>query len=131
MLRGEGIGVSVGSDAEKDATRYDLAILSPGIEESVPLVTNVTSKGTLLIGEMELAFTLTKVPVVAITGTNGKTTTTELLEHCLRTAGQRVLAAGNIGVALCEAARRSRDRQQFRDGGAAQEAFRRQISLNM
>ena len=102
MLRGEGIGVIIGSDAEKDATRYDLAILSPGIEESVPLVTNVTSKGTLLIGEMELAFTLTKVPVVAITGTNGKTTTTELTVRMLCGAGLRAAACGNIGTPMSE-----------------------------
>lgn len=102
MLRGEGIGVIIGSDAEKDSARHDLAILSPGIEESVPLVTNVTSKGTPLIGEMELAFTLTDLPVVAITGTNGKTTTTELTVRMLCGAGLRAAACGNIGTPMSE-----------------------------
>lgn len=102
MLRGEGIGVITGKEAESDAVRHDLAILSPGIEESVPLVTNVTSKGTPLIGEMELAFTLTNVPVVAITGTNGKTTTTELAARMLVGAGLRAAACGNIGTPMSE-----------------------------
>jgi UDP-N-acetylmuramoylalanine--D-glutamate ligase len=102
MLRSEGIAVMTGSEAEKDPVRHDLAILSPGIEESAPLVTNAVTKGTPLIGELELAFTLTKVPVVAITGTNGKTTTTELTERMLRGAGLNVAACGNIGTPMSE-----------------------------
>lgn len=102
MLRGEGITVIAGKDAEKDTVCHDFGILSPGIEESAPLVTNVTSKGTPLIGEMELAFTLTTVPVVAITGTNGKTTTTELTARMLNGAGMRAAACGNIGTPMSE-----------------------------
>jgi UDP-N-acetylmuramoylalanine--D-glutamate ligase len=102
MLRGEGIEVTTGKDAEVDPVRHDLGILSPGIEEGTLLVTNVTSKGTPLIGEMELAFTLTKVQVVAITGTNGKTTTTELTARMLNGAGMRAAACGNIGTPMSE-----------------------------
>lgn len=102
MLRCEGITVITGSEAEKDSIRHDLAILSPGIEESAPLVTNTTSKGASLIGELELAFTLTEVPVVAITGTNGKTTTTELTARMLRGAGFNAAACGNIGTPMSE-----------------------------
>lgn len=101
-LRGEGIEVITGKEAERDPACHDLGILSPGIEESVPLVTNVTSKGTPLIGELELAFTLTDVPVVAITGTNGKTTTTELTARMLNGAGMRAAACGNIGTPMSE-----------------------------
>lgn len=101
-LREEGITVITGTGAEHDPVRHDLAILSPGIEESVPLVTNATSKGTPLIGELELAFTLTTVPVVAITGTNGKTTTTELTARMLGGAGLRSAACGNIGTPMSE-----------------------------
>lgn len=102
MLGKEGIAAVTGKDAESEPTRHDLAILSPGIEESAPLVTNVTSKGTSLIGEMEFAFTLAKVPVVAITGTNGKTTTTELTARMLSGAGVRAAACGNIGTPMSE-----------------------------
>ena len=101
-LREEGITVITGTEAEHDPVRHDLAILSPGIEESVPLVTNATSKGTPLIGELELAFTMTTVPVVAITGTNGKTTTTELTARMLGGAGLRFAACGNIGTPMSE-----------------------------
>ena len=102
LLLGEGIGVVTGGEALKDPTRHDLAVLSPGIEENAPLVLNVTSKGTPLIGELELAFTLAASPVIAITGTNGKTTTTELTARMLRGAGMRAEACGNIGTPMSE-----------------------------
>lgn len=102
MLRGEGIAVITGKEAEKDPASHDLGILSPGIEENTALVTNVTSKGTPLIGETELAFTLATAPVVAITGTNGKTTTTELTARMLNGAGMRAMACGNIGTPMSE-----------------------------
>jgi UDP-N-acetylmuramoylalanine--D-glutamate ligase len=102
MLAGEGISVLTGRSAETDATHYDLAILSPGIEESVALVTNVTCKGTPLIGELELAYSLCGCPVVAITGTNGKTTTTELTARMLQGACLKAAACGNIGTPMSE-----------------------------
>ena len=102
MLRKEGVTVLTGTAAASDPTRYDLAILSPGIEETTPLVTNVISKGIPLIGELELAFTLCCCPIIAITGTNGKTTTTELTSRMLGGAGLRNAACGNIGTPMSE-----------------------------
>ena len=102
MLLREGVRIMTGEEATKDSVRHDLAVLSPGIEESAPLVVNVTSKGTPLIGELELAFTLATSPVVAITGTNGKTTTTELTTRMLRGAGWKAEACGNIGTPMSE-----------------------------
>ena len=102
MLRGEGIRVLTGEAAENDGTLHDLAILSPGIEETVALVTNVTDKGTPLIGELELAYSLCGCPVIAVTGTNGKTTTTELVTRMLQGAGLRTAACGNIGTPMSE-----------------------------
>jgi UDP-N-acetylmuramoylalanine--D-glutamate ligase len=102
LLEKEGIRVRTGSVAEKDGGTYDLAILSPGIEETAALVTNVTSNGTPLIGELELAYSLYDRPVVAITGTNGKTTTTELTTLMLRGAGLKTAACGNIGTPMSE-----------------------------
>ena len=101
-LRNEGGVVLTGLSATRDTSRYDCAILSPGIEETTMLVTNVTSKGIPLIGELELAFTLCNCPVVAITGTNGKTTTTELTSRMLNGAGMRNAPCGNIGTPLSE-----------------------------
>ena len=102
MLEGEGVRVLTGREAETDGTTYDLAILSPGIEETTALVINVTEKGTSILGELELAFTLCDCPVVAITGTNGKTTTTELTTLMLVGAGLRAAACGNIGTPMSE-----------------------------
>ena len=102
LLKGEGIAVVTGGDAAKETSRHDLAVLSPGIEESAPLVVNVTSKSTPLIGELELAFSLATSPVIAITGTNGKTTTTELTARMLCGAGIGAVACGNIGTPMSE-----------------------------
>ena len=66
------------------------------------MVTNVTLKGTPLIGELEMASTLSTIPVVAITGTNGKTTTTELTARMLGGAGLSAAACGNIGTPMSE-----------------------------
>ncbi len=102
LLRAEGAVVLTGLDGERDPIRHELAILSPGIEETVPLVTNVTAKGTPIIGELELAFEFCTCPVVAITGSNGKTTTTELTSLMLAAAGWRNEACGNIGTPMSE-----------------------------
>lgn len=102
LLRREGATVLTGPSAETDPVLHELAVLSPGIEETTRLVTNVTAKGTPLIGELELAFTLCGCPVVAITGTNGKTTTTELTTRMLQGAGLRAASCGNIGTPLSE-----------------------------
>jgi len=97
-LRARGARVLLGRDAESDPESYDLAVLSPGIDPLVPLVQNVVAKKIPLIGELELAFQNCTCPVVAITGTNGKTTTTELTERILQGCGVRTMASGNIGL---------------------------------
>ncbi|MFZ4116659.1 MAG: UDP-N-acetylmuramoyl-L-alanine--D-glutamate ligase [Chthoniobacterales bacterium] len=107
LLRLENINVQLGVAAEQDATVYDLAIISPGIELTVPLVKNITQKGTPMVGELELAYSCCPLPSVAITGSNGKTTTTELTTKALQGAGLRVLACGNIGLPFSEAVLKS------------------------
>lgn len=102
LLGREQIRVLIGSEATNDPAMYDMAVLSPGIEETAPLVSNVLRKGIPLIGELELAFTLCACPLIAITGTNGKTTTTELTTLMLRGAGLRAASCGNIGTPMSE-----------------------------
>lgn len=102
LLRGEGAEVRTGKDALKDAAGLELAVLSPGVEETAPMVVNLTSRGIPLIGELELAFTLCTCPVIAITGSNGKTTTTELTVRMLCGAGYRAASCGNIGIPMSE-----------------------------
>ncbi len=109
VLRTRGARVLLGPGAETDATHYDLAVLSPGIDPLVPLVRNVVDKNIPLIGELELAYEECACPVVAITGTNGKTTTTELTTHILQGCGLRAMASGNIGLPFATAVRESRE----------------------
>jgi len=101
-LRGEGITVTTGPEAAEVTPDHDLVVLSPGIEEKSKLVVQARSEGAPLIGELELAYTLATSPLIAITGTNGKTTTTELTARILRGAGIDAEACGNIGTPMSE-----------------------------
>lgn len=106
-FRDRGAKVLLGLEAETDPEIYDLAVLSPGIDPAVPLVRNVVAKNIPLIGELELAFQNCACPVVAITGTNGKTTTTELTTRIFQGCGSRTMASGNIGLPFANAVRQS------------------------
>lgn len=108
-LRARGIDVLLGADADTDPTVYDIAVLSPGIDPVVPLVRNVVAKNVPIIGELELAFEECSCPVVAITGTNGKTTTTELTTAMLQRCGVRTMSSGNIGLPFATAVRSSHE----------------------
>jgi UDP-N-acetylmuramoylalanine--D-glutamate ligase len=102
LLGTRGIRVIAGLAAEEAAERepYDLAVLSPGIDPSVPLVQHFVKRRIAMIGELELAYEMCKCPVIGITGTNGKTTTTQLVETMLLGCGVKTVAAGNIGPAF-------------------------------
>jgi UDP-N-acetylmuramoylalanine--D-glutamate ligase len=108
-LKEQGIQVLLGPPADVDPDSYDVCILSPGIDPVVPLVQNVLRKKIPVIGELELAFEECICPVVAITGTNGKTTTTELTTAMLQGSGVRAMASGNIGLPFATAVRQSNE----------------------
>ena len=76
----------------------DEVIKSPGIPEGVDIIQQLIAKKIPVISEIEFAFRYTKAKIAAITGSNGKTTTTLLLGHVLKSAGYDVLVAGNLGV---------------------------------
>jgi len=101
-----GVSVVTGEAADVAEGEYDLTVLSPGIDPVVPLVQNFLRQGAVLTGELELAFRFCTRPVIAITGTNGKTTTTQLIESMLGAAGLRTVACGNIGMPFSEAVQR-------------------------
>ena len=109
ILVERGVRVLLGAEADTDPSTYDVAVLSPGIDPIVPLVTNVVSKGIPIIGELELAFEECTCPAVAITGTNGKTTTTELTTALLQGCSVRTMASGNIGLPFATAVRSSHE----------------------
>jgi len=77
-----------------------LIIKSPGIPDNVPLLNDAREAGILIINELDFASRYSKAKIIAITGTNGKTTTTLLTYHLLKTAGHNVGLAGNIGYSL-------------------------------
>lgn len=78
---------------------FDLAVLSPGVDPCTPWILALRNRGCEIIGELELAYRLTKAEFVAITGTNGKTTTTTLVGEVFMKAGLPTHVVGNIGVA--------------------------------
>lgn len=80
----------------------DVLVVSPGVDTYGPLVKSFSSLAGETIGEIELAFRYYEGRIIAITGTNGKTTTTELVERILRAGGEDAVACGNYGVPVCE-----------------------------
>ena len=78
----------------------DLIVISPGVPHTIEPVAKARSRGVPVIGEIELAFRFIDTPIVAVTGTNGKTTTTELIGAMLQNSGRRVFVGGNIGNPL-------------------------------
>lgn len=95
-LRALGAGVYTGVTAVPD-DGFDLIVASPGIAPHRPLMRSARSLGVPVISELELAFRVSRAPFVAVTGTNGKTTTTALIAHLLTVAGRDARAVGNIG----------------------------------
>jgi UDP-N-acetylmuramoylalanine--D-glutamate ligase len=105
-LRARGVTVELGHEVSTSAD-FNLAVLSPGIDPKKPLVRTLRDGNVPIIGELELASRFCRCPMVAITGTNGKTTTTELVDALLRAGGKKTVASGNIGKAFSEAVRDS------------------------
>jgi UDP-N-acetylmuramoylalanine--D-glutamate ligase len=95
VLEGGGHSVSFFS-------RADLVLVSPGIPLDLPPLLEVQKQGTPVWGELELFASLCRTPVVAVTGTNGKTTTTALLNEMLLASGKDTFLGGNIGPPLME-----------------------------
>ncbi|MDQ6939362.1 MAG: UDP-N-acetylmuramoyl-L-alanine--D-glutamate ligase [Verrucomicrobiota bacterium] len=108
-LRARGIEVICGPEAERNSGIYEIVVLSPGIDPASPLAQNFSKRNVEIIGELELGWRSCNLPVIAVTGTNGKTTTTELLAQMLNACGQKTIACGNIGKPLSEVAREGRD----------------------
>ena len=92
----------LGRHDEGDFTGADLIVVSPGVPQDHPLLVNARSAGREIVSEIELAARFIDVPLVAITGTNGKTTTTTLAGEIFRGNGYRTFVGGNIGNPLIE-----------------------------
>ena len=87
----------------------DAVVISPGIDPRQEFGQFLNSLNAPILSELEFAALYIKTPMIGITGTNGKTTTVELITHCLKMLGKKAIAAGNIGYALCKVAREEND----------------------
>jgi UDP-N-acetylmuramoylalanine--D-glutamate ligase len=97
-LLDQGITVETGGHGERTFREQDLIVVSPGIPVDAPLLVQARSWGETVIGEIELAAQFLPGPIVAITGSNGKTTTTTLTGEILTAGGLTTLVGGNIGT---------------------------------
>jgi UDP-N-acetylmuramoylalanine--D-glutamate ligase len=99
-LEGAGVEVVLDTDglAQLEGTRT--IVKSPGVPREAPVIAAALERGIEVVGEVELAWRALPNRFVAVTGTNGKTTTVELIGHLYRTAGERVAVAGNVGAPL-------------------------------
>lgn len=97
-LLDHGIVVETGHHEPRTFREEDLIVLSPGVPVNVPQLAQARRSGVPIIGEIELAASFLKGRIVAITGSNGKTTTTELAGKVLATGGRKVQVGGNIGT---------------------------------
>ena len=90
----------LGGHTEPFFSDADLIVMSPGVPLNLPPLARARAKGISVISEVELAFRFLRRPLIAITGTNGKTTTTTLIGEMLKGSGKKVFVGGNIGRPL-------------------------------
>jgi UDP-N-acetylmuramoylalanine--D-glutamate ligase len=97
-LLDRGVSIEAGRHGERTFRDQDLIVVSPGVPPDQPQLQHARSLGIPVIGEVELAFRFLQGKVLAITGSNGKTTTTSLIGEILSKAGKKTLVGGNIGT---------------------------------
>ncbi|MCX7990761.1 MAG: UDP-N-acetylmuramoyl-L-alanine--D-glutamate ligase [Proteobacteria bacterium] len=102
ILQQKDIPYYFGEHREEFFLNQDYIIVSPGVPHNTDLFKKAGEKGIEIMGEMELASRFISTPIIAITGTNGKTTTTTLIGEILKSAGKKVFVGGNIGTPLIE-----------------------------
>jgi UDP-N-acetylmuramoylalanine--D-glutamate ligase len=100
QVRDAGVKLELGRHNENTFLQQDFIIPSPGVPADSPLLQAARAKGVTIWSEIELAYRFRRGKLIGITGSNGKTTTTSLVEHILRTASFPTILAGNIGTPL-------------------------------
>ncbi|NOS82475.1 MAG: UDP-N-acetylmuramoyl-L-alanine--D-glutamate ligase [Nitrospira sp.] len=98
------IGVTVGAMYESSLDAADLVVISPGVPYRLASLEAARRRGVQVISELELASQFVRSPLLAVTGTNGKSTTVTLIGKFLEESGKRVFVGGNLGTALSDAA---------------------------
>ena len=108
----EALGAEVFLDVDLESftqRNFDYIVISPGIHPQETFGKALQSLNIPIISELEFTSRFCRKPLIGVTGTNGKTTTVELLTHCFCTLGKKVIAAGNIGYALSRVVREDED----------------------
>jgi len=98
------VAVRVGTGYESALDDAELVVISPGVPVRLPALEAMRRRGVRVIGELELASRFLRAPILAVTGTNGKSTTVTLIGLLLAESGKRAFVGGNLGTPLCEAA---------------------------
>jgi UDP-N-acetylmuramoylalanine--D-glutamate ligase len=99
-MKSKGIRFYLGEDVPVE--KFNIVVVSPGVPLDIAIIQNAYKKEKTVIGELEFASTYCKAPIVAITGTNGKTTTTTLVGEIIKGANSQTYVVGNIGMAFSE-----------------------------
>ncbi len=100
-LMARGIAVELGGHSRGCVEGADLLVISPGVPECSPVLKWARDLGIPVIGEIELGYLCCPAPIVAVTGTNGKSTTTTLIGRILKEGGKHAVVCGNIGNPFC------------------------------
>jgi UDP-N-acetylmuramoylalanine--D-glutamate ligase len=101
-LEQHGVALECGGHSEKFFSTPDLIVVSPGVPLTIAALARARERGVPILGELALAAALVETPIIAVTGTNGKSTVTELLGEMFRAAGRPVFVGGNLGTPLAE-----------------------------
>src|SRR5437899_4378202 len=109
-LRTAGVKLEMGGHREKTFLEQDLIVPSPGVPADAPLLQAARGNGATIWSEVELADRFLRGRLIGITGSNGKTTTTSLIEHILKNAGFSTILAGNIGTPLISYVEKTSDK---------------------
>ncbi len=99
-LEGTGVTILTGSKAYRGIEEAELVVLSPGVPLDIPPLLRARERGAQIVSEIEVAYWLARCPIIAVTGTKGKSTTTTLIGGLLRDEGKAVRVGGNIGRPL-------------------------------
>jgi UDP-N-acetylmuramoylalanine--D-glutamate ligase len=113
-LASAGARVYLDADGVEQLEQVNTVVKSPGVPAQAPVIVAARKLGVQVLGELELAWRMLTNQLIAVTGTNGKTTTVELIGHLHRKAGLPVAVAGNVGVALSVLATGTRDSEAQR-----------------
>ncbi len=103
-LEAHGVRIAAGRDDAALLDGADIVVTSPGVPPTAALLAAADKRGVPVVAELELAFQASRAPWVAITGTNGKSTTTALAGRLVAATGRETFVCGNIGEAACERA---------------------------